>query len=210
MSAFARSQTRLPERVALAASVPVVFQLPSMVSPLTITSRVVPPSRLTPIQAEESRSSASPARSPWRIAVWSGWTVAVEVGPWMRWVRVLRAQYRSLVTVAVRRVGPLSTDHLVLSGLWFHSHRGLRVVPSKVSTPIIGVTWRGGVGTAGLGYEVPHAPFTSCRTGRPSGAQVTGAGAGIRPPGYASTKAMQYQAPLCEHLLRAHLFAAVG
>lgn len=160
MSAFARSQTRLPERGALAASgpVPVVFQLPSMVSPLTITSGVVPPSRLTPIQAEESRSSASPARSSSRIEVWSSWTVAVEVGPWMRWVRVLRAQYRSSVTVAVRRVGPLSTDHLGLSGLWFHSHRGLRVVPSKVSTPIIGVTWRGGVGTAGLGYEVPHAP----------------------------------------------------
>ncbi|GAV45944.1 hypothetical protein Saa2_08944 [Streptomyces acidiscabies] len=36
--------------------VPVVFQLPSIVSPFTITSRVAVPSRLTPIHAEESRS----------------------------------------------------------------------------------------------------------------------------------------------------------
>jgi len=94
MSAFARSHTRVPWTGALATSVPVpvVFQLPSMVSPLTITRRVVPPSRLRPIQAEESRSRASPARSPSRIAEWSRRTVAVEVGPWMRWVRVLRAQ----------------------------------------------------------------------------------------------------------------------
>lgn len=98
---------------------PVVFQLLSMLSPPTITTRVAPPSCLAPIHVEESRSSASPALSPSRIAEWSSWTAAVEVGPWIRYVRVLRAQYRSSVTVTVRRVRPLSTDHLVSSGLWF-------------------------------------------------------------------------------------------
>ena len=68
MSAVARSQIRPPETVAPPTSVPVpvVPQLLSMVSPLTIDTRVAPPSRLTPIQAEESRSIASPARSPSR------------------------------------------------------------------------------------------------------------------------------------------------
>src|SRR5829696_1413098 len=66
MSAVARNQIRPPETVAPAASLPspVVFQLPSIVRPLTITTLVAPLSRLTPIQADESRSRASPARSP--------------------------------------------------------------------------------------------------------------------------------------------------
>jgi hypothetical protein len=63
---LSRNQIRPPDTLTLAWSlpVPVVFQLPSMVSPVSITRRVVPLSRLTPIHAEESRSSASPARSP--------------------------------------------------------------------------------------------------------------------------------------------------
>jgi hypothetical protein len=66
MSALTRNQIRPPEMVALACSEPkpAVFQLLSMVRPLTITTRLAPPSRLTPIHAEESRSRASPARSP--------------------------------------------------------------------------------------------------------------------------------------------------
>src|SRR4051812_11295377 len=69
MSALARSHIRPPETVALAASdpVPLVFQLLSMVRPLVITTLVAPLSRLMPIQADESRSMARPARSPLAI-----------------------------------------------------------------------------------------------------------------------------------------------
>src|SRR5689334_22975432 len=64
MSALTRSQIRPPLMLAPAASlpVPVVAQLEFMVSPLVIDTRVTPLSLRTPIQAEESRSMASPAR----------------------------------------------------------------------------------------------------------------------------------------------------
>src|SRR5689334_16606829 len=153
MSALARNQIRLPVRFALATSVPVpvVFQLPSIVRPLTITTRLRPLSRLIPIHAEESRSIASPLRSPSRIEVTSRATVAVDDGPCIRWVSVLRALYRSLVTVAVESFKPLLTLYFVVSGLWFHSHCGPSAVPANVSTPVIGLTWRGGGGRFGIG-----------------------------------------------------------
>jgi hypothetical protein len=149
MSALTRSQILLPVIAALATSVPVfvVFQLPSMARPFVMTTRVVPLSRLTPTQAEDWRSMASPARSPSRMAPWSSSMVAVEVGPWMRWVRVLRAAYRSLVTVAVCRVRPLFTAYRLVSGSWFHSHCGPRAVPAKVSEPMSGFTGRAGSGS---------------------------------------------------------------
>src|SRR3954447_11872737 len=109
--------------------------------------------------------------------------VAVEFGPWMRCVSVLRAEYRSVVTVAVDSFSPLPTLNFVVSGLWFHSHCGPSALPVKVSVPIIGVTARGGVGTTGFGYEVPQAPLTVCTVGQPSADHVMGASAGTRPPG---------------------------
>ena len=51
----------------LSVPVLVVFQLLSMARPLVIDTRVAPETRRTPIQAEASRRSASPARSPSRI-----------------------------------------------------------------------------------------------------------------------------------------------
>ncbi|GAA1521811.1 hypothetical protein GCM10009677_63530 [Sphaerisporangium rubeum] len=62
----------------------------------------------------------------------------------MRCVNVLRAVYRSLVTVAVCRRKPLFTENFVVSGLWFHSHCGPRVVPENVSVPVSGFTGRHG------------------------------------------------------------------
>lgn len=64
MAAPARSRTRPPEVAALASSQPVsvVFRLLSMVGPPTITTCAAPPSRLTPIHTEESRSSAGGPR----------------------------------------------------------------------------------------------------------------------------------------------------
>ena len=64
----------------------------------------------------------------------------------MRWVSVLRARYRSFVTVAVCSRRPLFTDHLLLSGLWFHSYCGPSVVPENVSVPVSGLTGRVGSG----------------------------------------------------------------
>jgi hypothetical protein len=69
----------------------------------------------------------------------------------MRWVRVLRAEYRSFVTVAVCSRSPLFTEYLLVSGSWFHSHCGPSVVPANVSEPISGLTVLGGVGTFGRG-----------------------------------------------------------
>ena len=51
--------------------------------------------------------------------------VAVEVGPWMRWVRVLRAAVQVVGDGRGLQAQPVvRRDHLVLSGLWFHSHCG--------------------------------------------------------------------------------------
>src|SRR6478735_6713425 len=105
--------------------------------------------------------------------------VAVEEGPRIRWVSVLRAEYRSLVTVAVCNRSPLPTEYLVVSGLWFHSHSGPRTV--KVSLPVGGFMLRGGCGTLGYAYELPQAPLTVWRTGQPSDVHVTGARTGTRP-----------------------------
>ena len=101
----------------------------------------------------------------------------------MRWVSVLRAAYRSLVTVAVCSRRPLLTDQLVLSGLWFHSHCGPSVVPANVSVPVSGLTVRGGRGHVRVRVRAPQAPLTVCSTGQPSDVQVIGASAGTRPPG---------------------------
>ena len=49
----------------------------------------------------------------------------------MRCVSVLRASYRSLVTVAVCSRSPLPTLNRLVSGLWFHSHRGPSVGPGE-------------------------------------------------------------------------------
>src|SRR3954471_14338918 len=101
----------------------------------------------------------------------------------MRWLNVFRALYRSVVTVAVCRVRPLPADHLVLSGLWFHSHCGPSVLPVKLSVPVGTATWTGGMGTFGYRYELPQAPLTVCSCGQPSAVQVIGANTGTRPPG---------------------------
>src|SRR5689334_22294178 len=100
----------------------------------------------------------------------------------MRWVRVLRAAYRSLVTVAVCRRRPLPDDHFVLSGLWFHSRCGPGAAVVNVSAPIIGLTVFVVV-IFGAGYDAPQPPLTVCTTGQPSEVQVIGARTGTRPPG---------------------------
>ena len=66
--------------------------------------------------------------------------MAVDDGPWMRWVTVLRAAYKSLVTVAVESRSPLPTLNRLVSGLWFHSQRWPSVAAVNVSGPIIGCT----------------------------------------------------------------------
>src|SRR5689334_492673 len=104
--------------------------------------------------------------------------VAVEDGPRMRWLSVLRAAYRSLVTVAVCSRSPLPTENLVVSGLWFHSHSGPKVV--NVSLPVGAFTLRC---AKGYGYAVPQAPLTVCNCGQPSAVHVIGARTGTRPPG---------------------------
>ena len=108
--------------------------------------------------------------------------VAVEVGPWIRRVRVLRAEYRSPVTVAVCSFSPLPDDHLVVSGLWFHSHCGPSVDVVNASVPIIDATVLEVV-MFGLGYVAPQAPLTVVIVGQLSELQVIGARTGIRPPG---------------------------
>jgi hypothetical protein len=42
----------------------------------------------------------------------------------------------SLVTDAVRRVRLLLMVNLEVSGSWFHSQRGFKAVPEKVSVPV--------------------------------------------------------------------------
>src|SRR6187401_883046 len=72
MLADTRSQIFPPDTVAPAASVPVpvvVQPLVDMVRPLVIETRVVPLSLRMPIQADWSRSIASPARSPLAMLV---------------------------------------------------------------------------------------------------------------------------------------------
>ena len=83
--------------------------------------------------------------------------VAVDDGPRIRWDNVLRAAYRSLVTVAVCRRSPLPTDHFVVSGLWFHYHSGPKAV--NVSLPVGAFTVRC---AKGYGYAEPQAPLTVC------------------------------------------------
>src|SRR6187455_2292277 len=100
--------------------------------------------------------------------------VAVEAGPMMRRVSVLRAWYRSSVTEAVCRVRPAPDDHLVLSGSWFHSQACPRVSVVNSSTPVWGAMRRGGRGTLGNGYSAPQTSFTLTSTGQPS-SQVMGA-----------------------------------
>ena len=96
----------------------------------------------------------------------------------------MRAQYRWLVAGAVRRVRPLLTDHLSWSGSWFPSRFGFTVVPSKVSTPVSGVTWRGGERQDGAGirrfpgtaYELDDGPAAPGLIGGP---RPRGTGAGV-------------------------------
>ena len=88
----------------------------------------------------------------------------------MRCVRVLRALYRSLVTVAVCSRSPLFTLNRLVSGLWFHSHRWPSVGPANVSLPIIEATVLVVV-MFGLLYVVPQRPLTVCRVGQPSAVQ---------------------------------------
>src|SRR5512147_266150 len=115
--------------------------------------------------------------------------VAVDVGPGMRWVRVLRAAYRSSVTVAVCRTRPLPADHLLLSGLWFHSHSGPRAAWEKSSVPPRGFTRPAPQGKFGKGYDEPQLPLVNVTEGQPL-LQVTGASTGMRPAGYESLNAM--------------------
>ncbi len=103
------------------------------VRPLTmlivISASIFPNSRY----ADRSLNSTAPARSPSFILLRSRRNVPVDLGPMMRCVSVLRAANRSVVTSAVCRTSPppppASRRHLVLSGLWFHSHSWLRLVP---------------------------------------------------------------------------------
>ncbi len=57
----------------------------------------------------------------------------------MRFVGVLRAANRSVVTSAVYSTSPSSAPpancHLESSGLWFHSHSWLSAVPLNSSVP---------------------------------------------------------------------------
>src|SRR5262245_59696297 len=93
--------------------------------------------------------------------------VAVDCGPRMRCVSVLRAAKRSFVTVAVCSLAPPWTDQRVASGLWCHSHSWPKVGPVNVSRPVCGFIARGGRGTFGYGYDAPHAPLTSVTLGQP-------------------------------------------
>src|ERR1035441_2687653 len=142
MSAATRSQIFPLDTGALATSSPLlaVFHRRSMLMFWRITTRHLPASRTTPIHAEVSRSIDSPARSPSFIAASFSTIVAVEAGPRMRCVSVFRAAYRSSVTVAVWSVRPWPADHLVLSGLWFHSHSTLSAGVGERATPATGGT----------------------------------------------------------------------
>src|SRR3954466_5126357 len=108
--------------------------------------------------------------------------VAVDAGPWIRCVSVFRALYRSFVTVAVDSLRPLPTLNLLVSGLWFHSHRWPSWLPVNVSGPIIDRTVFDVV-MFGFGYVAPQRPFTVCSVGQPSLDQLIGARVGTRPPG---------------------------
>lgn len=90
------------------ASIVMLFTMPTLRDPLSFR---------TPIHADWSRKRDKPARSPSAMFVVSRTIVAVEIGPWIRWVSVFLAAYRSLVTVAVLSVRPLLMLNLVVSGL---------------------------------------------------------------------------------------------
>src|SRR4051794_31505115 len=106
--------------------------------------------------------------------------VAVELGPRIRRVRVVRALYKAFVTVAVDSLSPLPTLYLLGSGLWFHSQSGPSEV--KVSVPVAGRTVFDDFGMFGAGYCLPQAPLTVVITGQLF-CQVIGARTGTRPPG---------------------------